>query len=50
MCIRDSLDTAGAIEMVQGDFPVLRNLASYRKDVGICIEGGDVWRAEDLIC
>lgn len=45
-----TLDIAGALEMVQGDFPVLRNLAAYRKDVGICVDGGDIWHAEDLIC
>lgn len=45
-----TLDRAGSIEMVRGEFPVLRNLAAYRDDIGICIEGGDVWKAEDLIC
>lgn len=45
-----ALDSAGSIEMVRGEFPVLCNLAAYRDDVGICIEGGDVWKAEDLIC
>jgi len=45
-----ALNTAGALEMVLGEFPVLCNLAAYRDDIGICIEGGDVWKAEDLIC
>lgn len=45
-----ALNKAGALEMVLGEFPVLCNLAAYRDDVGICIEGGDVWKAEDLIC
>lgn len=45
-----ALDSAGALEMVRGEFPVLCNLAAYRDDVGICIEGGNVWQVEDLIC
>lgn len=45
-----ALDTAGAFEIVRGEFPVLCNLKAYRNDVGICTEGGDVWQAEDLIC
>ncbi|BCS54849.1 CRISPR-associated helicase/endonuclease Cas3 [Geobacter sp. SVR] len=45
-----ALEGAGALEMVRGEFPVLRNVAAYREDVGICIEGGDIWQAEDLIC
>ena len=45
-----ALDSAGSIEMVRGEFPVLRNLAAYQADVGIYIEGSDVWQAEDLIC
>lgn len=44
------LDAAGALEMVRGEFPVLRNIAAYRDDVGLCVERGDVWRTEDLIC
>jgi CRISPR-associated endonuclease/helicase Cas3 len=45
-----ALDSAGTFEIVRGEFPVLRNLVAYRDDVGICIEGSDVWQAEDLIC
>ena len=44
------LDAAGALEMVGGEFPVLRNLEAYRGDVGLCVDRGDVWPAEDLIC
>lgn len=39
-----------AFEMVCGEFPVLTNPSSYREDVGICIERGGAWQAEDLIC
>jgi CRISPR-associated endonuclease/helicase Cas3 len=45
-----ALDAAGALEMVRDEFPVLRNTAAYRKDVGLCVEEGDVWKSEDLIC
>lgn len=45
-----ALNAAGAVEMVREDFPVLRNLVAYRKDVGLCVERGEVWRSEDLIC
>lgn len=39
-----------AVEMIQGTFPVLSNPAAYRDDIGICLERGDAWQAEDLIC
>jgi CRISPR-associated endonuclease/helicase Cas3 len=45
-----SLNAAGALEMVREEFPVLRNLEAYRDDVGLCVERGDVWKTEDLIC
>jgi CRISPR-associated endonuclease/helicase Cas3 len=45
-----ALNTAGALEMVREQFPILRNLETYRVDVGLCVERGDVWKAEDLIC
>jgi len=44
------LDAAGALEIVRGEFPVLRNMEAYRDDVGLCVERGDVWKTEDLIC
>lgn len=44
------LREAGALEMIDEQFPVLRNLAAYRDDVGLCSEGGDIWESEDLIC
>jgi CRISPR-associated endonuclease/helicase Cas3 len=45
-----ALDAGGALEMVREEFPVLRNMVAYRKDVGLCVEAGDVWKSEDLIC
>lgn len=45
-----ALDSAGALETIDGKFPVLRNLAAYRDDVGLCDERGEVWKSEDLIC
>lgn len=39
-----------AVEMIQGIFPVLSNPAAYRNDVGICMERGNAWQVEDLIC
>ncbi|MCK4623004.1 MAG: CRISPR-associated helicase Cas3' [Desulfuromonadales bacterium] len=43
------LNAAGALEMLHGDFPVLRNSSAYSDDVGLCVEEGGVWNAEDLI-
>jgi CRISPR-associated endonuclease/helicase Cas3 len=45
-----ALNAAGAMEIVREDFPVLRNLEAYRDDVGLCVERGDLWKTEDLIC
>lgn len=44
-----SLEKAKAVEMVRGVYPVLNNLAAYREEVGICIDGSEVWEVEDLI-
>jgi CRISPR-associated endonuclease/helicase Cas3 len=38
-----------AVEMVRGEFPVLCNLSAYRKDIGLSIEGSEVWSPEDLV-
>ena len=43
------LDAAGALEIIRDEFPVLRNMAAYRKDVGLCVLEGEVWRPGDLI-
>lgn len=44
-----ALEKSRALEMVRGEFPVLNNLAAYRKEVGLCIDGSDVWEVESLI-
>lgn len=43
------LEKAKAVEMVRGEYPVLNNLAAYREEVGICIDGSEVWEVESLI-
>lgn len=40
---------AGALEMLRDEFPVLRNQAAYRDDIGLCAAEGEVWKVEDLI-
>lgn len=44
-----ALEKARAIEMLRGEFPVLSNLAAYREEVGICIEGSEIWDVEGLV-
>ncbi|MEZ4601591.1 MAG: CRISPR-associated endonuclease Cas3'' [Syntrophotaleaceae bacterium] len=44
-----ALADAGALEMVRGEFPVLRNMAAYQKDVGLCVTEGEVWDPKVLI-
>jgi CRISPR-associated endonuclease/helicase Cas3 len=43
------LRSDGAIEMIQDSYPVLRNMAAYSEDVGLCVDAGEVWEAEGLI-
>lgn len=43
------LNAAGALELVDGLFPVLRNVAAYKQDVGLCVDEGEVWNPENLI-
>ena len=38
-----------AVEMIRGEIPVLRNLAAYKDDVGLCLNQAEVWNPEDLI-
>ena len=38
-----------ALEMIRGEIPVLRNLAAYREDVGLCLDQTEVWNPEDLM-
>jgi len=44
-----ALNAAGALEMVSGLFPVLRNLKAYGDDTGLCVREGDIWNPTDLI-
>jgi CRISPR-associated endonuclease/helicase Cas3 len=44
-----ALDSAGALEVIDGKFPVLRNLRAYREDVGLCVDDGEIWAPEDLM-
>jgi CRISPR-associated endonuclease/helicase Cas3 len=43
------LNSDGAIEMVQDAYPVLRNMAAYNEQVGLCVNKGEVWQADELI-
>jgi CRISPR-associated endonuclease/helicase Cas3 len=45
----DALEKARAIEMVRGEFPVLTNVKTYIKQVGLCFSEGVVWDAESLV-
>lgn len=44
-----ALQVAGALESIDGKYPVLRNLRAYREDVGLCVDDGEVWNPEDCI-
>jgi len=44
-----ALNEAGALELLDERFPVLRNLCAYRDNVGLCVDWGEVWNPEDLI-
>ena len=44
-----ALNEAGALELLDERFPVLRNLRVYCDDVGLCVERSQVWNPEDLI-
>lgn len=43
------LQSDGAVEMVQGLYPVLRNMQVYDAHVGLCVDAGALWDAEGLI-
>lgn len=43
------LNGAGALEVLDEKFPVLRNLEVYHEDVGLCVERGEIWNPEALI-
>ncbi|WP_287037900.1 CRISPR-associated helicase Cas3' [Desulfobacter sp.] len=43
------LYTGGAIELLHDQIPVLQNGAAYSDDVGLVVEKGETWNADDLI-
>jgi len=43
------LQADGALELLDEQFPILRNLRAYQQDIGLSIEKGDVWEIETLI-
>lgn len=43
------LRAAGAVEMIQEAYPVLRNMAAYDEYVGLCADAGEVWDVDGLI-
>lgn len=43
------LQISGAVEMIPGGYPVLRNMAAYDEQVGLCADAGEVWEADGLI-
>lgn len=38
-----------ALEMVNDQFPVLRNLSAYQDKIGLCGDRGEYWNPEDMI-
>ena len=44
-----ALEAAGALETINGEFPVLCNEAAYSEEVGLCVDEGEVWKVEDLM-
>lgn len=45
----DMLESAGAIELIGGEVPILNNKAAYKDDVGLIVDEGDFWDVDDLI-
>lgn len=43
------LQISGAVEMIPDGYPVLRNMAAYDGQVGLCADAGEVWEADGLI-
>ncbi len=43
------LEATGALELLRGEIPVLINSEAYNAHIGLIVDGGDVWRVEDLI-
>ena len=44
-----TLATAGAVEMIHDEIPILRNMAAYDNKVGLCVDEGEVWNPAGLI-
>ena len=44
-----ALNAAGAMELVEGQFPVLRNLSAYKDSTGLHVGEGESWDPEKLI-
>ena len=42
------LQEAGALEMLDDQCPVLRNLSAHQDSIGLCIEEVEVWNVETL--
>ncbi len=45
----EKLRSAGAVEMIGDAYPVLRNLAAYSEDMGLCVDSVEVWQPEGLV-
>ena len=43
------LSKSGAIELIEGQFPLLSNQSAYDERVGLCVDVGGVWDPNDLI-
>lgn len=43
------LQSAGALGMIDGEVPILRNRTAYSDDVGLLVSDGPVWQVDDLI-
>ncbi|MBW2186616.1 MAG: CRISPR-associated helicase Cas3' [Deltaproteobacteria bacterium] len=43
------LAKSGAIELIDGQFPLLSNQSAYDERVGLCVDVGGVWDPNDLI-
>jgi hypothetical protein len=43
------LNSDGAIEMVQGSYPVLCNIKAYEEFVGLCVDESEIWDESQLI-
>lgn len=43
------LNSCGALEAVEGEIPILRNMASYSEAVGLVVDQAETWDPENLI-